>query len=233
MYFIVLAAMYGESSDLKWKNYINRQDVRCLFPDGNYLWIGTQDAGLVRRNCLTGEETVFDKDEGFFSDQIIALVRDSGNVVWAASPYDIACFRNGSWVVENLFDDNVNGMTVDSSGTVWIACSNGVGRRSGDGFVKVNDFDSIKSADEYPNAIVSGSGAGIVYVLVRNRVVCFAVDGMYCRSIAIPFENPMSLCTDNENRLFVAGVDTVGLFENETWRFFREATARLPSVRLR
>lgn len=234
IFSIILAAARGEQTELKWKNYINRQNIRCLFCDGNYLWIGTQDAGLVRRNNITGEETFFDKDEGFFSDQIIAIVKDSDSALWAASSYNIACFRNGSWSVENVFDDKVMGLTVDSSGTVWCACSNGIGRRSAGGFVKINAFDSIKNADEYPNAIVSGSNTDIIYVLGKNRVLCFTMDGTYYRSIDIPFDNPLSLCTGNENRLFVAGSDTVGLYQNDTWFFFsgNDSTLATPVLKL-
>ena len=231
---IVFITVNGEPAELKWKNYINRQNVRCLFPDSNYLWIGTHDAGLVRRNCITGEEEVFDKDEGFFSDQIITIVKDADNIIWAASPYNIASFRNGSWVVENVFDDNINGLTVDSSGTVWIACSNGIGRRSGGRFVKIDAFDSIKMTDEYPNAIVSGSRAGIVYVLVKNRVICFTLEGMLHGTIDVPFSNPVSICVDHGNRLFVAGVDSVGVYENDIWHFFsgNDSTLSTPVLRL-
>jgi ligand-binding sensor domain-containing protein len=231
---VFFAAAYGEPPDLKWKNYINRQYANCLFTDSNYLWIGTQDAGLVRRNCITGEEKVFDKDGGFFSDQIIAITKDSGNVLWAASPYNVAFFQNGSWVMENVFDDNVRMLIVDSSGTVWISCTNGIGRRSAGRFDKISAFDSVKKGDEYPNAIASGRNNGIIYVLGKNRVICFTTAGMYYRSIDIPFDNPMSLCIDNKSRLFVAGVDTVGLYENDTWRFFSgsDSTLSTPVLKL-
>lgn len=217
----------GESAEHQWKNYINRQRISCLFADDEYLWIGTDDAGLVRRNCTTGQETVFDKDEGFFSDRIIGVVRDSNKVMWAASPKNIACLKNDSWVVENLFGDSVKDMTVDSSGTVWVACSNGIGRRIGNQFVKISAFDSLKKAQEYPIAIVSGSGNNIIYVLVQNRVFCFTIDGMHCQTIDIPFNIPMGICVDTKNRLFVAGSDTVGLYQNDQWRFFSRSDSSL------
>ena len=217
----------GESAEHQWKNYINRQYVSCLFADDAYLWIGTRDAGLVRRNCTTGEETVFDKDEGFFSDQIIDVVKDSNKVVWAASPNNIACFRKDSWVVENLFGDSVKDMTVDSSGTVWVACSNGIGRRIGDLFVKVNAFDSLKNASEYPVAIVSGRGNNIIYVLMQKRVFCFTIDGKHSQTIDIPFTTSMDICVDSKNGVFVAGSDTVGLYQNDQWRFFSRSDSSL------
>lgn len=209
-----------KSAELKWNNFTNRQNVVCLFPDGEHLWIGTHDAGLVRRNITTGEELIFDKDDGFFSDQIIDIVRDSHNIIWAASPDNIACFQNNSWVVKKLFDNSVKDLTVDSSGVPWVACSNGIGRYLGDQFVKIGAFDSLKKSDEYPIVIVSGSRKNIIYTLVKNRVICCTGDGLLYKIIDIPFDTPVDICIDMDNTLFVTGVDTVGMYTNDQWSFF-------------
>ncbi len=227
---VFLIAVQVKSAEPKWNNFINRQYISCLFPDGEYLWIGTRDAGLVRRNIKTGEELVFDKDEGFFSDQINCIVRDSNNVIWAASPYEIACFQNGSWVVKKLFDNTVGDLTIDSSGHLWVACTNGIGRYTGDQFVKITTFDSLKKSDEYPMAIVGGKEKNIVYTLVKKRIICCTGDGLQFQSIDIPLGNPLDICIGRGNRLFVAGVDTVGMYTDNQWSFFSVNDSSLSST---
>ena len=229
--FIVFSiALQVKSAEPKWNNFINRQRISCLFPDGEYLWIGTGGTGLVRRNIKTGEEQVFDKDEGFFSDQIDHIVKDSNNVIWVASPYEIACFQNGSWVVKKLFDDTVRDLTIDSSGHLWVACTNGIGRYTGEQFVKISTFDSLKKSDEYPIAIVAGKEKNIIYTLVKNRVICCTGDGLQFQIIDIPFNIPIDICIGRGNTLFVTGVDTVGMYTNNQWSFFTVEDSSLSST---
>lgn len=203
-----------------WVNFINRHRTSCILPDNSIVWVGTSDAGLVCRNTDTGEETVFDSDNGFIGDNIKSIVKGTDNTIWAATSEKIASYNNSIWSTHNLFGNQIISLIADKHHSVWVACEKGIARQVGDHFEMVDVFDSLRQDDEYPQNIAAGKSDSSVYIRAGIRIFCFNLDGS-CRSIIkIPLSNPFDITVDMENRLFVTNIDTVGVYTNNSWTFF-------------
>jgi ligand-binding sensor domain-containing protein len=212
-----------------WVNFVYRHNVNCMLEDSSCLWIGTSDAGLVRRNIETGDEIFFDEDNGFIGDKIIGVVKGTDNTIWAASSTALASCKNNIWSTYDLSDSQINSLTVDNDGFIWVACENKVARQNGEQFEFVSSFDSLRLTSEYPRCICTNRHDSSIYVLADTRVFCFNPDAS-CRSIiSIPLSNPFDITVDTSGNLFVTNINTVAIYSDSAWTYFTTEDSTLPN----
>lgn len=117
-------------------------NVLSLCPDGNYLWIGTENGGLCRLNTTTNELTTFqsnkDDSESLPDNSIHALHKDRQGRVW------VGTYSNGIGVIDRLREKfmemdiplenkNVKAIILDSKNRLWVGTEGGLVMKSSEG----------------------------------------------------------------------------------------------------
>lgn len=213
----------------KWVNYTYHYNLNCLLVDNNNLWIGTSDAGLVCRNIESGKETVIDNDNGLPSDKVISIVKDKNAAIWAATSKMIISHRDNIIKTFQIPDNQIVSLAADNHGNIWAACEKKVFKLTDGHLEPIDAFDNLRSADEFPVNIVASIRDSGIYLRAGKRIFCFNLDGTCRKTINIPLSNPFNITADNESRLFVTNIDTVGIYNDGNWIFFTTKDKSLPA----
>ncbi len=80
--FLVLLQPSGAQTN-EWLNYTSGGNISCLTEEGDYLWLGTFFAGLVKLEKTTGNITVFNKvNSGLPDNSVSAIAIDVNGNIW-------------------------------------------------------------------------------------------------------------------------------------------------------
>jgi ligand-binding sensor domain-containing protein len=229
MEIMLLGAVFNVQALYSWNNYINRHNATCMVADSSGVWLGTNDAGLVYFNDSTGEETVFEKDNGFITDQVIDIERGQNHSIWIASSQALACFSQKAWLTYSFLEGTIGDITVDVDGAVWVASGSKIFKLVSDRFEAMTDFSAVRKPDEYVTDIVAGFADSSLYLRANRRIFKYSIQGKLLAIIEIPLMNPMDLIADHQGRLFIAGVDSVGVFLNNAWKIYSPSLNNLSS----
>lgn len=120
--------------------------------DGN-LWVGTNDAGLVR---FSGDRVYrFSSTDGLTDHWVLSLFEDREGSVWVGTSAGLDRFRDTSLTTfttkEHLPSDRVGSMLQTSDGSIYISCQGGGLARFKDGAVT-----AITMKDGLPNIYSNG-----------------------------------------------------------------------------
>lgn len=114
-------------------------DIHCIEDGGDdWVWLGTNGDGLIRRNMSTGRQTCFTNEPGnphsISGNVVVALLRDSGGRIWAGTYYNgLNCYdgrrfvqyKHRSGEPNSLVNDNVWALEEDADGSIWIGTLGG------------------------------------------------------------------------------------------------------------
>lgn len=109
---------------------------QCFTRQGDALWIGTSDNGLIYYPLKNGKTRVFNKRNGLQSDFIYNVVCDDNGDVWAGTGYGIHRIRysgNGSAEIRAFgksqgivgMESNHNAVLKMADGSLWFGTTNG------------------------------------------------------------------------------------------------------------
>ena len=110
-------------------------DINAVCEDyaGNW-WLGTNDHGVIRYNPATGEQTLFNRqNSGFRNDVIVgAYCSKSGDVWFGTYEGGLLRYHNGQWTnylytgqEGGLTTNNVWDITEDFQGNIWLSMLGG------------------------------------------------------------------------------------------------------------
>ena len=128
------------SQNNEWVNYPYGKEVLSVTGDGDYIWVGTSQAGIVKLNSVTGEKIFFNKDNSSLpGNKVYCIISDSSGVLWIGTNGGLVRFDGINWNIYNtsnsgLPNNNVSSITFDSEKNMWI------GTRGG-GVAKYNGID--------------------------------------------------------------------------------------------
>jgi ligand-binding sensor domain-containing protein/signal transduction histidine kinase len=117
-------------------------DVLTVYPNGSYVWIGTENGGLCRLDTNTNELSTFQYDKhdpnSLPDNSIHALYKDSQDRIW------IGTHSNGIGVIDKLYEkftevdvrlenSNVKALLFDSRNRLWIGTEGGLVKMTANG----------------------------------------------------------------------------------------------------
>ena len=107
----------------------------CLARQGNMLWIGTSDDGVIGYNRSTRRSLVINKRAGLHSEFIYNLFLDSRGVLWAGTGFGIHSIRLEHGIPVVTFygreqgvtgmESNHNAVLGMADGSIWFGTTNG------------------------------------------------------------------------------------------------------------
>lgn len=112
-------------------------DINCVEDgDGDIVWLGTNDRGLIRWNSVTDERTLYSHSadpRSISSDVIVCLLRDSEGRIWAGTYWGgLNCYDGNRFIHyradgggNSLVHDNVWALVEDADRNLWIGTLGG------------------------------------------------------------------------------------------------------------
>lgn len=111
--------------------------LQCLTKNGNNLWIGTSNNGLIYYNLQSEKSFVLNKNNGLASDFIYNLTTDNEGNIWAGTGFGIhkiTLQKNGKTIIEFFgkgqgilgMESNHGAVLKMHDGSIWFGTSNGV-----------------------------------------------------------------------------------------------------------
>ena len=202
-------------------NYTSKNTITAIADDGNKVWIGTA-AGLYARSKSTGAIILTYNIDNVLPSSFVndVLVDPFGNL-WVATVRGLAKFDGTVWTIYDrstgLKYNNVKYLTVDQSGSIWLAYS---GTRY---FSKLNadstftDYTipstSIRDIHAGPNGNIwiGTYGAG-AYKFDGTNFTQYKKMGSSNRVYDI--------ITDAKGNLWFAGYSGLAKYDFSTWSFY-------------
>ena len=126
----------GEVTVFTTNTVADSSPVNCLLQQGQNLWIGSADNGVIRYNIVTGRSLVINKSHGLRSDFIYNIIADNDSNVWVGTGFGIHKIRmnaNGEPVVTfygkgqgvSGMESNINSVIKLPDGSIWFGTTNG------------------------------------------------------------------------------------------------------------
>jgi signal transduction histidine kinase/ligand-binding sensor domain-containing protein/DNA-binding response OmpR family regulator len=168
--------------------------VRSMAFDRNgNLWIGTFGRGL----CVFDKDLVlkwnFTTDNGFSSNAVSHLFRDSNDRMWTGTREGLALFpdtEKEDHIVykgnNGLEDSHIRAIIEDKQGYIWFSTNSGVSRYR----EQENKFDNFNYLDGVPSDFMDGSVArkndGTLYFGSQNGVCYFNPKDIFFNPVIAP-----------------------------------------------
>lgn len=106
-----------------------------------FLWLGTNNAGVVRFDGVTFKTFNVLNTPALPSDTITRLFEDADGTLWIASGAGLARYRDDAFVAESLPNElsarAIVDLQTDRNGRLWLAVDEAVARRDGDSWTIV------------------------------------------------------------------------------------------------
>jgi ligand-binding sensor domain-containing protein len=213
--------------------------INVVFPDEEKLWIGTPNGLIIfdGTNWMIppGQDTLFT------SKNIVTIVKDKQNNIWAAGEIEVVKFSSDA--MEGIRELDAIGaffsMTVDISGNIWVgdfnfASHNGLlwmYNSSNWKFFKLNDYENLIS--NFPYALAAGKdknvwmgfggtvSGGIVQIDDSNW-------NIYKRdNSGFPGNGVQSICIQ-DSIIWMGSADGLISFNGSNWELYDKANSGLP-----
>jgi ligand-binding sensor domain-containing protein len=121
------------SPDGHWTTFANGDDVQALALEGDHLWAGTRNGGLVRWDIVGGTyEQVLYPQDGLACNDVRDVVVDGHGDKWLATCRGVSVLSDEgaistTYTANNsaLPHDDVTALAVDGSGRIWMGTDGG------------------------------------------------------------------------------------------------------------
>ncbi|MCL5990502.1 MAG: hypothetical protein M1419_00155 [Bacteroidetes bacterium] len=108
-------------------NYTSGNYVLSMEEEGNYLWVGTYNGGLIKLNKSTYEFEIFNRwNSGLPNNQILSIAIDSFGNKWIGTKGGLAKFDGLNWTIydssnSEIPSNYVNDVIIDKDNNIWVA----------------------------------------------------------------------------------------------------------------
>jgi len=123
-------------TDFKTNTIADSSSVKCFTLQGQNLWMGSSDNGVICYNMVTGKAFVINKSNGLRSDFIYNIIADKDGNIWVGTGFGIHEIRmdreNGPQVTfygkaQGItgMESNINAVIKLHDGSIWFGTTNG------------------------------------------------------------------------------------------------------------
>lgn len=126
---------HGRTARFRTNGPVDVAIVQCMARQGDDIWFGTSDNGIVWYNRRSGKSVVFNKSNGLHSDFIYNIITDNEGNIWAGTGYgihklsfrtgkpEITFFGRGQGVIG--LESNHNAIWKMNDGSLWFGTTGG------------------------------------------------------------------------------------------------------------
>lgn len=131
----------GELKDFVTGKAPDSATIQCLIKNGNALWLGSSDNGLIYYNLISRRTFIINKSNGLHSDFIYNIIDDDKGNIWVGTGYGIhqITYREGTSPIIRFFgkeqgisgmESNHNAVMKMPDGSIWFGTTNGAAHYS-------------------------------------------------------------------------------------------------------
>ncbi|MFZ1289659.1 MAG: two-component regulator propeller domain-containing protein [Melioribacteraceae bacterium] len=238
--FYILTLSYPIfSQNNEWINYFYGKEVISFTGDGNNMWVGTRQGGMVKLNSQTGEKTYFNKaNSSLPENEVRALEFDSNGNLWIGTIRGLAKFNGTDWIIFNpsnsgLPYNNISSITFDNEKNVWIGTDGG-------GLAKYNGNDwLVMNMENTQNAITSNYIHNVVIDSNGNKWIgTYAGLAKYNETswftvykeeyTDLPKNNIQAIVIDNDGNKWIGTSNGLAKFDDQNWTIYNTSNSGLP-----
>ncbi len=130
--------MYSQDTIVSFKTntIADSSSIKCFTLQGQNLWMGSSDNGVICYNMTTGKAFVINKSNGLRSDFIYNIIADNDGNIWVGTGFGIHEIRmdrdNGPQVTfygkaQGItgMESNINAVIKLHDGSIWFGTTNG------------------------------------------------------------------------------------------------------------
>ena len=210
--------------------FLSVNSVISMEGNGDTLWAGTRNAGVVRWSLADTTFKQFTLKDGLSSNTIYSLERDSAGSVWAGTQNGICCYANGHWTAYTSASSVPIGQVYDlavNAGIVAGATAGGVCVWNNGAFVlqapaaggflgfKVNRLSIADNGEIW----IAGSSS-----LAHGTLWNFSLVALAPELNGSPFTD---IAADTGGHVWVATGNIVARYTNPGWKTFTNGTPEL------
>ena len=130
-YLLILTFLFfsgnTEAGEL-WTKYDLSYPINCLSGHENYIWVGTENGGILKINRKDGTNTQYSAEKDSIGNNNIKYIAidGSGSVFAGTSSNGLCFYENNLWKLfkkgtDGLGGNNIAGICVDNDNTFWVA----------------------------------------------------------------------------------------------------------------
>ncbi len=144
---------WSEYDGNAWTHCLKLPDLQgrtltSLYPDGDTLWIGTQNRGIASFDHRTGRLSWHDERQGLPDDWITSITR-VGRILYVGTYVGgLARWDGARLLVGELTGANVTDLSPDGAGGVWVATRTGLWHRDPSGLLTRPDARAYRLPTE-------------------------------------------------------------------------------------
>jgi ligand-binding sensor domain-containing protein len=166
---------WSEYDGTAWTHFLKLPElqgrtVTALHPDGDTLWIGTQNHGLAEFSHRTGQLTWHDERQGLPDDWITAIAREGRTLYAGTYVGGLARWNGAKWSAGELSGANVTDFAPDGKGGLWIATRTGLWHRDSSGRLTPASSRShfldteVQALQQVPEGLWVGTRTGLFFL---------------------------------------------------------------------
>ena len=192
----------------KWKHFtvndgLTDDVVRCLFEDGDTLWIGAGSGINVYKNGIISKRNM---PPGYTTASVHNIFRDLKGGLWVSFTGGLARLQGDNLTLytkkDGLADDNVTVLTGDRRGNMWIGTYGGLSRMNEHKIIVENDnnggyFDQVNALlEDQEGTMWVGARDGLHQLRPRRFLA-------YTRQQGLQHNNVTSVLEDKAGSIWI------------------------------
>lgn len=213
-------------------NSISSSDVMSLYPDSDFLWVGTFDEGLNRLNIHSGKNIVYKHDptnpSTIGSNGVTSILRTNEGILLVGTyggglnilneaENTFLSLKNIPGDASSLSNNNVIAMYQDSIGFIWVGTEFGLNlyNPANSSFTRFfsdeNDTNSISSnmtwsfyEDSNKDLWLGTRGGSLNRWAAKDRRILNPYFHHFSENISLPSSNIYGIHADNNNDLWLS-----------------------------
>jgi ligand-binding sensor domain-containing protein len=124
----------NDSEKGEWVNYLNNYWITSIAEEGDYMWIGTYESGLIKIEKSSGNPIFYNMENSIIpSNHIESIAIESNRSKWVGTWGGLVKISGDTWNIYTQSNSNlpasfIRAIAIDLNDTKWIGCSGGLAR---------------------------------------------------------------------------------------------------------
>jgi ligand-binding sensor domain-containing protein len=137
-----------------WVNYLNNYSITSIAEEGDYMWIGTNESGLIKLEKSSGNSIFYNiENSSIPSNNIESIAIEKNSIKWIGTWNGLAKIGGNTWEIFTESNSDISGsfiraIAIDSKNIKWIGCANGLSRYANSKWTVFNKNNSNLSSDK-------------------------------------------------------------------------------------
>jgi streptogramin lyase len=220
----------------EWIFYTASSNIRCLAQENEYLWIGTENGGLVKLNMKTGTFVIYNKWNSALPDNSIwSIAIDKDKNKWIGTSEGLVKFDGKNWTVYNtsnsaLPDNCILSIAIDKFSNKWIGTSFGLAKFDDKKWTIYNEQNSKLPSNEVRTIAIDAKNnkwIGTPEGLAKFDGTNWTIFNTY--NSKLPSNNILAISIDPQGNKWIVTYEGLANFNDIKWITLDTSNSNLPS----